>query len=492
MVMVPGHEPNETPGAQPGIMVGSAFLVLSRLFTLAGSFCIMLLLTRHLGSAEYGRYALGMVVQSWSAGLAILLLGGSIVPVVAGLHDGESYAVTMYRLAIAAGLVITAVLLATAGWIAGLLGLPSLEPFVRVIALDAAPAAAAVVQHGVAVARGRVIWAAAMPFAGIIMQLGAVAAATNMNGSAEWAAAAVVASSLVQSAIGHAVTRIPLWRGTGVPVAMLRKRTGKIAGAQMLNRILQNMDLPAVQHGIGGGHMAGCYAGARNIAITCVMLFFPVGGVVQRSVASALRDHRTADAHAAARGFLRTAGIWGGLAAAVSVHAKDIVDLILGPGFSAAAPLLMVLLWTAAFRILSVAGRMLVTAAGESGWQLLIATALSMAGGTAYLIIVPQHGAWAAACISGVLAIISAGIALVAASRGLAMPLPLGSLLRIALAAAASAALGIAMPLPDTHVIIRLILLSALYVLLLCLAREFRPHAAIASAWHRMRKWRPH
>ncbi|MFN7286961.1 MAG: hypothetical protein ACK5TY_01930, partial [Verrucomicrobiota bacterium] len=104
----------------------------------------------------------------------------------------------------------------------------------------------------------------------------------------------------------------------------------------------------------------------------------------------------------------------------------------------------------------------------------------------------PQHGAWAAACISGVLAIISAGIALVAASRGLAMPLPLGSLLRIALAAAASAALGIAMPLPDTHVIIRLILLSALYVLLLCLAREFRPHAAIASAWHRMRKWRPH
>ncbi len=490
--MVPGHEPRQTPGAPPGIMVGSAFLVLSRLFTLGGSFCIMLLLTRHLGSAEYGRYALGMVVQSWSAGLAILLLGGSIVPVVAGLHDGESYAVTMYRLAIAAGLVITTVMLATAGWISELLGLQSLEPFVRVIALDAAPAAAAVVQQGVAVARGRVLWAAAMPLAGIIIQLSGVAAAMNMNGSAEWAAVAVVASSVVQSVIGHAVTRIPLWRGSGAPIAMLRKRTGKIAAAQMLNRVLQNMDLPAVQHGIGGGHMAGCYAGARNIAITCVMLFFPVGGVVQRSVATALRDHRTADAHAAARGFLRTAAIWGGLAAAASVYAKDIIDLILGPGFSAGAPLLMVLLWTAAFRILSVAGRMLVTAAGESGWQLLIATALSMAGAAAYLIIVPRHGAWAAAVITGVLAITSAGMALVAARHHLAMPLPLGSLLRIALAAAASAALATAMPLPDTHVIIRLILLSALYVLLLCLARELRPHAAIGTAWNRLRKRRPH
>ena len=490
--MVPGHKPRETPGAHPGIMVGSAFLVLSRLFTLGGSFCIMLLLTRHLGSTEYGRYALGMVVQNWSAALAILVLGGSIVPIVAGLHDGESYAVTMYRLALAAGLVITALLMASAGWIAELLGLPSLEPFVRVIALDATPAAAAVVQHGVAVARGRVLWAAAIPLAGIIMQLTGVAAAMRMNGSAEWAAAAVVASSVVQSALGHAVTRIPIRRGTGVPLAMLWKRTGKTAGAQTLNRILQNMDLPAVQHGTGGGHMAGCYAGARNMAITCVMLFFPVGGVVQRSVASALRDHRTADAHAAARGFLRTAGIWAGLAAAVSVHAKDIVDLILGPGFAAAAPLLMVLLWTAAFRILSVAGRMLVTAAGESGWQLLIATALSAAGAAAYLMVVPRHGAFAAAVITGVLATISAGIALVAACRHLAMPLPVASLLRIAIAAACSAAVGLAMPLPDTHVIIRLILLSVLYVLLLCLAGEFRPGAAISTAIHRMRKRLPH
>lgn len=452
----------------------------------------MLLLTRHLGSTEYGRYALGMVVQNWSAGLAILLLGGSIVSVVAGLHDGESYAVTMYRLAIAAGLVITAFLLSTAGWIAELLGLPSLETFVRVIALDATPAAAAVVQQGVAMARGRVLWAAAMPLAGIIIQLAVVAAAMTMKGSAEWAAAAVVASSVVQSAIGQAVTRIPIWRGTGVPTAVLWKRTGKIAAAQMLNRILGNMDLPAVQHGIGGGHMAGCYAGARNIAITCVMLFFPVGGVVQRSVASALRDHRTADAQAVARAFLRTAGIWGGLAATLSVHAEDIVDLILGPGFAAGAPLLMMLLWTAAFRILSVAGRMLVTAAGESGWQLLIATALSVAGAAAYLVIVPRHGALAAAIISGVLAIVSTGIALVAASRSLAMPLPLGSLLRIALAAAVSAAIGLAMPLPDTHVLIRLMLLSALYGLMLCLAGEFRLGTAIRTAADRMKNRRAH
>lgn len=486
--MVPGHEPREIPGAQPGIMVGSAFLVLSRLVTLGGSFGIMLLLTRHLGSTEYGRYSLGMVVQSWSAGLAIMMLGGSIVSVVAGLHDGESYAVTMYRLAIAAGLVITATMMTTAAWIAELLGLPALESFIRVIALDAAPAAAAVVQHGVAVARGRVFWAAALPLAGIVSQFAVVAAAISMKGGAEWAAAAVVASSVVQAAMGQMVTRIPLRRGAGVPVAMLWKRTGKVAGAQMLNRILQNMDLPAVQHGTGGGHMAGCYAGARNIAITCVMLFFPVGGVVQRSVASALRDHRTASAHAVARGFLRTAGIWAGLAAAVSVYAGEIVDLILGPGFSEAAPLLMVLLWTSSLRILAVAGRMLVTAAGESGWQLLIATALSAAGAAAYLIIVPRHGALAAAVITGVLAMLSAGIALAAAGHRLNMPLPLGSLLRIALAAGLSGTAGLAVPLPGIHVIIRLVLVSVLYALLLCCTGEFHPRAAIRTARQRMRK----
>ncbi len=478
-----GNERSGLSGKQGGLVAGGAFMVLSRLAGLFGGLWIMVVLTRHLGAAEYGRYAVGMVVLSWTAGVAMMMLGGAVVPLVAGRRDGDRYAVTMYRAAVGAGLVLALVLVLAAEWAERVVGIRGLGSMMRVVALDAVPGAAALVHHGVVVARGEGGWGAGIPLIGVVVQLAGVMLGVWAGGGAEWAVGAYAASSVVQFVMGRVVSGVRLTGSEGVRFVELWRRTGRMAGAQLMTRVLQSLDLPAVRRGCGSDEVAGWYAGAQNIGAACVMLFFPIGGQVQRVVAAARRDGRDGEAAAAASGFVRVALVFGGLVVASSVYAREIMLMFFGRGFGGGGELLAVLLGTAALRILGVAGRVLLAVAGEDGMQVVILAVVSVVGGIAYVVVVPWYGAVGGAWVSVVLAAVAAGVSLRGAARRLGMVLPWRTVMRVVVAGGVAAAGGMVVP-SVMPVLLRLAVLTVGYGVLLVVLGE------VPRGWWSVRKQR--
>jgi O-antigen/teichoic acid export membrane protein len=466
-----GNERSGWRGVKGGLVAGGALVVLSRLAGLFGGLWIMVVLTRYLGAAEYGRYAVGMVVLNWSAGVAMMMLGGAVVPLVAGREDGDCYAVTMYRAAVVSGLVLALVLVGSAEWVERVVGIRGLGTMMRVVALDAVPGAAALVNHGVVVARGKVGWGAGIPLIGVLVQLAGVMGAVVAGGGAEWAVVAYAGSSVVQFVVGRLVSGVRLTGCEGVRFVELWHRTGRLAGAQLMTRVLQSLDLPAVRRGCGSDQVAGWYAGAQNIGAACVMVFFPIGGQVQRVVAAARWVGREGEAAAAACGFVRVALVFGGLVVISSVYAREIMVMFLGDGFGSGGELLAVLMWTAAFRILGVAGRVLLAVAGENGVQVVILAVVSVVGGCAYVVLVPRYGAGAAAAVSVVLAAVAAGVSLREAGRRLGMVLPWRTALRVVVAGGVAAAGGLVVP-SGIHVLVRLVVLTLMYGMVLVVLGE--------------------
>jgi O-antigen/teichoic acid export membrane protein len=176
---------------------------------------------------------------------------------------------------------------------------------------------------------------------------------------------------------------------------------------------------------------------------------------------------------------VRVALVFGGLVVISSVYAREIMVMFLGAGFGAGGEWLAVLMWTAAFRILGAAGRVLLAVAGENGVQVVILAVVSVVGGCAYVVLVPRYGAGAAAAVSVVLAAVAAGVSLREAGRRLGMVLPWRTALRVLVAGGVAAAGGLVVP-SGIHVLVRLVLLTLIYGVVLVALGE------VSRGWWRV------
>ena len=77
---------------------GSVLQIASRVVVLGCGVVLMGYLTRKLGLADYGRYALDVLLVNWAATSLALATGGALVRLVAGNHGGHRYAVSMLQL----------------------------------------------------------------------------------------------------------------------------------------------------------------------------------------------------------------------------------------------------------------------------------------------------------------------------------------------------------------------------------------------------------
>jgi hypothetical protein len=115
---------------------GSVVQVGGRIAALLSSVVLMGYLTRRLGTAEYGRYAVSFVLMNWLAISIAVATGGATVRLVAGKENGRRYAVSMLQMV---GVVATtlAVLIALAAQpLADLLRSPGIAPLLRIFSAD--------------------------------------------------------------------------------------------------------------------------------------------------------------------------------------------------------------------------------------------------------------------------------------------------------------------------------------------------------------------
>jgi O-antigen/teichoic acid export membrane protein len=450
-------------------------MVASRVAVLGCGLVLMGYLTRQLGLADYGRYALSILLVNW-IGMSIgLATGGALVRLVAGRADGHRYAVSMLQLVtlVSGGLGI--LLFVGAGWIAAAVRSPGIAELLRILAIDLPLGGMAGVHLGILTARGEFGKNAVGVLAGWIFQLGAAVFFLESGWAARGAAWAVVAGGAAQWLLARAMSGVGIFSRERVPFSGLWAETRLLAGAQVALRVSQSMDLLAVKYFLISPAFAGLYAGVQNIGFAALMLFQPTTSVVQQSLSKSRLAENHPEAAKVAQTFLRVATIYSGILVALGVFARDIAVFLLGREFAESGPVLAVLLVAVAFRIQAAAGRTLISAAGERAAILAPLLALIVAGAVAFALVVPKAGLIGAAWVAAFLGFGTAIFSIRDGMRLLKLRYPWATLARVAVASSVTACMGFWLRDRGLPVLLDLTLATILYGATLLLLREWRP-----------------
>ncbi len=447
----------------------------SRIAVLLLSLVLMAYLTRRLGTAEYGRYAVSVVLMNWLTITIAVATGGATVRLVAGQANGRRYAVSMLQMVGVLAAFLAVLIALVAQPLADLLRSPAIAPLVRILSADSAMGAVAGIYGGILVAQGRYGLSALTALTAMATQLLAAFFFVERGLLAAGACWAVVAGSVVQLVIGRWASGIPFFSGERVPFGDLWGHTRLLAGAQLALRMTQSMDLLAVKFFGLSPSLAGLYAGGQNIGQAGFMMFGPTQAVLLQSMAESRRDGNHDEAARTGTLYLRVALTYGALLCALSVLADEIAVFLLGPAFTQSGLILAILLWAVAFRLLAATGRTLIAAVGEKVSIMLPLLILIVLGIIAYAIAIPRGGIIAAAAVALGLAIAAGLTSLREGLKIMGLRFPWISLFKTAAAAVVTAFVAASLPGTGWFLIAKLTVSCLLYAALLFAFNEWRP-----------------
>jgi O-antigen/teichoic acid export membrane protein len=199
---------------------------------------------------------------------------------------------------------------------------------------------------------------------------------------------------------------------------------------------------------------------------------------VLQSLSKSRREENPAEAARVGVTFIRVSLIYGGALIALSVFSREIAVFLLGSQFSESGPVLAVLLAAMAFRIQAVAGRTLLSAAGEKVSILIPLLLLIGLAAGGFALAIPAFGILGGAGVATALALGTAIVSLRDGLRLLNLAFPWATLLRTLIAASATAAVALWLRGFSLHVLIELTLATPLYAATLILLGEWKPTKA--------------
>ena len=475
--------PTSTPRAHAA--AGSIIQVGTRIGVLLLGVVLMGYLARRLGTAEYGRYAVAVVLINWLMFTVVVATGSATIRLVAGQKNGHRYAVSMLQMAGMLATTLAVVIALAAQPLADLLRSPGIAPLLRILSADFALGTVAGIYVSILVAQGRYVLSAGISLATMATQVLAAFIFVEQGFLASGACLALVAGAVVQLVMGRWASGIAFFSRDRVPFGDLWGHTRLLAGAQLALRISQSMDLLAVKFFAVSPALAGLYAGGQNIGQAGFILFGPTQAVLLQSMAKSRREENHLDAARTGTLYLRVTLTYGALLCALSVLADDIVVFVLGPSFAASGPILAILLWAVAFRLLAATGRTLISAVGEKVSIMLPLVLLIALGIVAYAIAIPRGGIAAAAAVALGLAAAAGFTSLREGLKMMGMTFPWVSTLRIAAAAVLTAMVAMALPSSGWWLLVNLSTACLVYAALLYLFKEWRPHGRIVRDVHR-------
>lgn len=432
-------------------------------------------LARRLGAAEYGRYAVCLVLMSWVTIAVSVAVGSATIRLVAGRADGSRYATSILQTVGIFATVLAALIALNAELLAHLLRSPGIALLLRILSVDLVTGTLAAVYSNILVAQGRYGLSAMTTLAAVAAQLVFALLLVERGFLATGACFAVVAGSAVQLIAGRLASGIAIFSRDRVPFGDLWGHTRLLAGAQLALRITQSMDLLAVKFFAVSPSLAGLYAGGQNISQAGLMLFGPTQGVLLQSMAKARREGNHADAARTATLYLRVALTYGALLCALSVLSEEIAVFVLGPAFADSGPILAILLWAVAFRLLSLTARSLISAVGEKVSIITPLLFLIVLGVIAYAIAIPRGGIVAAAAVALGLAVAAGLTSLREGLKLMGIFFPWISLAKITSAAVVTGVVAWALPGTGWLLLAKLTAACLFYTALLFALNEWRP-----------------
>jgi O-antigen/teichoic acid export membrane protein len=430
-------------------------------------------LSRRLGPSSYGVYALAATIVVWLEWSITALFARATLKLLAEADDWRPVGATVTWAHLVIGTGAGALLVLSAPAVGALLGAPALVAPLRILSLDIPIACIATAHRTVLIGTGRygarAAASAARAVSRMLVAIALVAAGFGVAG----ATVGIVTSSVIELAIARIVVR-PAWRRD--PRIGLR-RLADVALPLLLfaasQRLLDKLDVLALQRLSGSAAQTGIYAAAQNLAIAPGLLASAISALLMSMLGRLRRDGREDDARALATSALRATVLLLPLAAIGAGGAAPIVRLVYGASFAGATPIVACLVFAAmGLLVLGVVSAVLMV--WDHSWDAVLALApLVVASVAAYALLIPRLGGLGAALVTTAVAVVSAVLSMIALQRRLAIALPFLTVVRAAIIALLCfVAARMLVPLGDLVALGGLALLTALVLPALLATRE--------------------
>ena len=187
-----------TSNSRAHAAAGSVIQVGARIGVLLLGVVLMGYLARRLGTAEYGRYAVAVVLINWLMFTIVVATGSATIRLVAGQKNGHRYAVSMLQMAGMLATTLAVVIALAAQPLADLLRSPGIAPLLRILSADFALGTVAGIYVSILVAQGRYVLSAGISLATMATQVLAAFIFVEQGFLASGACLALVAGAVVQ------------------------------------------------------------------------------------------------------------------------------------------------------------------------------------------------------------------------------------------------------------------------------------------------------
>ena len=430
-------------------------------------------LSRRFGPEGYGLLTLAGVLVVWVEANVAAALSRPSIKLVGEAQDWQPVAMAILRLYLLTGLGLMLLLWVSAAPLAALLGDARLAGYLRLFALDLPLFCLAQAHRAVIIGTGRFRERALVTAARWVARLLLVVLFVQLSGALVGAIWGVVCSSLVELAVCRLYVRPRLFGRGAYPVRRLCGYALPLVASALCLSLYSRLDIILLK-ALGGTHAeAGLYAVAQNLSLLPSLFTFAFAPALLSTLSRALRDGDEVWARHLGRQALRVVLLLLPLGGMVAGAAPEIVTLIFGEPFAAAAPLLGPLMFAALALVMVSVMACIMTAEGSPALTFHVAWPLLLSAAAGHLLLIPRFGAAAAALVTAVVACAGALASVWIVRRCWRISLPIGTLWRSVFTSASAYALTILVPAPGLLLIPKLLGASAFIAAAFLVLGEF-------------------
>jgi O-antigen/teichoic acid export membrane protein len=370
-------------------------------------------LSRSLGPAGYGLLTLASVIVACvESNIAAALSRPAVKLVSDAGGEWQPVGSAVLRLYLLAGCGSGLALWASSTPLASLMAEPELSSYLRLLAIDVPLFCAAQAHRSIIVGLGHFRQRALVSVARLLAKLLLVVLFVAVNRSPVGALWGSICASVVEVAACRLYVRPGLFPGGAYPLRRLCGYAWPLVSSALCLSLFERLDLILLKALGGSISDAGIYAVAQNLALLPSLLSFALAPALLSTLRRALRTGDTVAAHELGRQAMRAVVLMLPPAVIIAGAAPELIRLIFGHEFLAAAPVLRLLIFGSLSLLMIAVAMSIMTSAGKHHWTLWVAAPLLTGAFGGHLLLIPLWGAMGAAAVTTALACTGALISL--------------------------------------------------------------------------------
>lgn len=451
---------------------GSAHIFLAEILILPTGLITAAFLGRMLGPSNYGLFALASMLVTWLEWAAVSVFGGATIKFVGEARDWESVGSLALRLHLCVGLCAAFLLWFAAEPLADLFREPEMAIFLRIYALDIPVFSLATGYGAILAARGLFKEKARAISGRIMARLALILILVGLGFSVSGAIVGMIGASLVQLSICRVHLEVPFYSRASISIRRYFGLALPLFFSSLSLRVFR-LDLVVLKILGGTAAQAGFYGTALNLSIPPVLFSSAMQSPLLSTLTRELKFGNREKAITVGTTSLRSVLWLIPFAFMTAGAAPEIIRLIFGSRFVAAAPLLAWLIFAPIGLHAIYTSSSVFIALDRPNWTYRLTLPMVPLAAVGHLVLIPRLGAVGAAAVTAAVALLGAGAAMFAAYACLdARP----SARSIGASGSASAAAGILAffwPASGLMVIIKILVIMGVIVATMVAMGEF-------------------